>query len=207
MPNPVGEPVLHFWYCFIRVRTTCRLLNSRSFPGVFQGINKKIQDPKVVNFTSIFFHTSYLQKKNGPKKYFLFLQLSLIDKFKEFSRSWCQNWIFKEFSRVLEKNSKFQEFSRNSRSSGDPVSYAVHGSSKNYFDETPKCDYSVEKYWAVTFHGAVNCALWGGSNQAPGFDRPYYTVVGFLPSLSVNVRLRLTLVWYKLPSFSHGNYA
>ena len=110
MPNPVGEPVLHFWYCFIRVRTTCRLLNSGSFPGVFQGINKKIQDPKVVNFTSIFFHTSYLQKKNGPKKYFLFLQLSLIDKFKEFSRSWCQNWIFKEFSRVLEKSFNFQEF-------------------------------------------------------------------------------------------------
>ena len=206
MPNSVNEPVLNFWYCFIRVRTTCRLLNSRSFPGVFQGINKKIQDVKVVNFTSIFFRISYLQNKTVH----IILQLSLIDKFKEFSKSWYQNWIFKEFSRALEKISKIQEFSRNSRSSGNPISYAVHGRSTNYLksvDEIPKCDYSVEKYWAVTFHGAVNnCAFWGGSNQAPGFNRSFYTVVHFIPSLSENMRLRLTFFWYKLPSFSHGSY-
>ena len=61
LPSSVNNP---------RVRTTCRLWNSTSFPG----INEKIQDPKVVNFTSIFFRTSYLQKKNknkkGPQKYF-----------------------------------------------------------------------------------------------------------------------------------------
>ena len=51
-----------------RVRTiaTSRLWNSRRFPGVFQGINKKIQDPKVVNFTK---QVTY-KKKNSPKKYF-----------------------------------------------------------------------------------------------------------------------------------------
>ena len=43
-------------------------------------------------------------------------------------------------------------------------------------DEIQKCDYSVEKYWAVTFHRAVYCAFWGGSNQAHAFDRPFNTV-------------------------------
>ena len=179
----------------------------QEFSGSFPGYKQKKPGPQSCKFHINFLLNKLLTKKNDPKKYFLFLQLSLIDKFKEFSRSWCQNWIFKVFSMALEKNSKIREFSRNSRSSGDPVSYAVHGRSTNYFDEIPKCDYSVEKYWAVTFHGAVNCAFWGGSNQAPAFNRSFYTVVGFLPSLLVNVRLRLTLVSYKIPSFSHGNYA
>ena len=93
--------------------TTCISWTSRSFPGASQCINKKIQDPKVVNFTSIFLRTRYLKKK-WSKKVFFNPQLRLVDKFKEFSRSWCQNWIFKEFSRALEKNFKnpgvFQEF-------------------------------------------------------------------------------------------------
>ena len=93
-----------------RVRTiaTSRLWNSRRFPGVFQGINKKIQDPKVVNFTK---QVTY-KKKTAQKSIFLILRF--IDKFKEFSGSWRQNRISKEFSRVLEENFKtpgvFQEF-------------------------------------------------------------------------------------------------
>ena len=84
-------------------------------PGVFQGINKKIQDPKVVNFTLIFFRTSYLQKKKGPKKYSLILQLRLRDKFKEFSRSLMPKLNFQGvFQGPEKKNFKnpgtFQEF-------------------------------------------------------------------------------------------------
>ena len=49
-------------------------------------------------------------------------------------------------------------------------------------DEIQKCDYSVEKYWAVTFHRAVYCAFWGGSNQAHAFDRPFNIVGGSYPA-------------------------
>ena len=33
-------------------------------PGVFQGMNKNVEDPIVGNFTSIFFRTSYLKSES-----------------------------------------------------------------------------------------------------------------------------------------------
>ena len=33
-------------------------------PGVFQGVNKNVQDTKVGNFTSVFFRTSYSKSES-----------------------------------------------------------------------------------------------------------------------------------------------